>query len=70
MSSSGANNKANEKMKLAPVRSLNDFLLDSKKYISPPFNDIKRFNNRVTSNLLYYQTNYIGLSAVVFVLFS
>lgn len=65
-----SSNKHNEKMKLAPVRPMNDFLLDSKKYLSPPFNDLKRFNNRVTSNLLYYQTNYFALSTAVFLLFS
>lgn len=70
MSSGGANNKAAEKMKLAPIRSVNDFILDSKKYLSPPLSDMKRFNNRLTSNLLYYQTNYFAFSFVVFVLVS
>lgn len=62
-------NTKSEKMKLAPIRSFNDFLLDSKKYTPPAFNDLKRLNNRVTSNLLYYQTNYFGISIVVFLLF-
>ena len=56
-------------MKLAPIRSLADFLLDAKKYRLPPFDNLKRFNNRVTSNLLYYQTNYFAISAVIFSLF-
>lgn len=64
-----SSNTKSEKMKLAPFRSMNDFLLDSKKYTPPTFNDLKRFNNRVTSNLLYYQTNYFAISAVVFALF-
>lgn len=56
-------------MKLAPLRDLNDFLLDTKKYIPPALNDLKRFNNRITSNLLYYQTNYLALSVTIFLLF-
>lgn len=64
---SSANAKS-EKMKLAPLRSVNDFLLDSKRYLPPTFSDLKRFNNRVTSNLLYYQTNYLAISAVIFLL--
>lgn len=68
--SSGNKHPNGDKMKLAPVRPLNDFLLDSKKYLAPPFNDLKRFNNRVTSNLLYYQTNYFALSTAVFLIFA
>lgn len=59
----------NESMKLAPVRTFNDFLLDTNKYLAPPLNDLKRFNNRCISNLLYFQTNYIALAAVIFALF-
>lgn len=58
-----------EGLKMVPIRTLGDFLLDSKRYLPPTFNDLKRFNNRVTSNLLYYQTNYIAVSAIVFSLF-
>lgn len=56
-------------MKTVPIRSMSDFLLDSKKYLPPPFNDLKRFNNRVISNLLYYQTNYFVTTGFVFTLF-
>ncbi|KAK5967637.1 hypothetical protein GCK32_013359 [Trichostrongylus colubriformis] len=34
----------------------------------PPYNDLPRWNNRIISNLLYYQTNYFALFAVLFVL--
>lgn len=54
---------------MVPFRNLNDFILDSKKYSAPSFSDLKRLNNRVISNLLYYQTNYFALSAIVFSLF-
>lgn len=59
----------NEPLKMVPFRNLNDFVLDTKKYSAPQFSDLKRLNNRVTSNLLYYQTNYFALSAAVFSLF-
>lgn len=55
--------------KSIPIRSMNDFLLDSRRYIPPTFNDLRRLNNRITSNLLYYQTNYFAVSAIVFSLF-
>lgn len=58
-----------EGMKLAPFRDLNDFVLDTRKYIPPAINDLKRLSNRITSNLLYYQTNYLALSVIVFSLF-
>lgn len=58
-----------ESLKPTPLRPVADFLLDSKRYISPPVSDLKRLNNRVTSNLLYYQTNYFGVSAVFFLIF-
>lgn len=59
-----------ERFQIAPMRSLNDFVLDTKRYLPPTFNDIKRFNNRVVSNLLYYQTNYLALSSFVFIIFT
>lgn len=35
----------------------------------PPVNDLKKWNNRVVTNLLYYQTNYFSI-ALMFVLLS
>lgn len=64
-----SSNAKSEKMKLAPFRSMSEFILDSGKYTPPTFNDLKRFNNRVISNLLYYQTNYFAISVAVFGLF-
>uniref|UniRef100_A0A9J2P421 PRA1 family protein n=1 Tax=Ascaris lumbricoides TaxID=6252 RepID=A0A9J2P421_ASCLU len=31
----------------------------------PPFRDLPRWNNRITSNLLYYQTNYFAIILVL-----
>ena len=37
---------------------------------APPFNDFPRWNNRIISNLLYYQTNYIASFLVFFLISS
>lgn len=51
-----------------PMRSLNDFLLESARFQLPNFNDFEKWGNRVVKNLLYYQTNYYAMWAVIFVL--
>uniref|UniRef100_A0A0K0CY59 PRA1 family protein n=1 Tax=Angiostrongylus cantonensis TaxID=6313 RepID=A0A0K0CY59_ANGCA len=33
----------------------------------PPYNDLQRWNNRIISNLLYYQTNYFAFFALLFI---
>lgn len=55
-------------MQLTPLRSLNDFALESARFQLPAFNDFEKWGNRVVKNLLYYQTNYFVLWAVVFTL--
>ncbi|KHJ77143.1 hypothetical protein OESDEN_23237 [Oesophagostomum dentatum] len=34
----------------------------------PPYNDLPRWNNRIVSNLLYYQTNYFLIFASLVIL--
>ncbi|RWS26722.1 hypothetical protein B4U80_00715 [Leptotrombidium deliense] len=58
-------NQLLEGMEVAPLRSLNDFLLDS-TFQLPNFQDLKKWANRVNSNLLYYQTNYFISSIIIF----
>ncbi|VDM29060.1 unnamed protein product [Toxocara canis] len=36
----------------------------------PPFRDLPRWNNRILSNLLYFQTNYFAITLVLVVLSS
>jgi len=48
----------------APLRSLDDFLLESARFQLPSFGDFEKWGNRIVKNLLYYQTNYFILSAV------
>ena len=54
---------------VAPIRSLNDFLLQGARFQIPNFNDYNAIENRILNNLYYYQTNY-GLSMLsIFFLF-
>lgn len=53
---------------LAPLRSLDDFLLESARFQIPNVRDLEKWGRRVTSNLLYYQTNYFLMSLVIFVI--
>jgi len=56
-----------QELRLAPIRSLNDFLLDATWNV-PNFSDIQKLNNRVVSNLIYYQTNYFVFGIALFLL--
>ncbi|XP_066581273.1 PRA1 family protein 3 [Prorops nasuta] len=51
---------------LPPLRSLDDFLLESARFQLPNVKDLEKWNNRVVNNLLYYQTNYFFMSIVIF----
>jgi len=53
-------------MKFAPLRPLNDFLLDSARFQLPNFSDLERWNKRVENNLVYYQTNYFLVAIIMF----
>lgn len=48
----------------APLRSLDDFLLESARFQLPNLSDFEKWGNRVVKNLLYYQTNYFILAAI------
>ena len=83
-----------ERLQIAPIRPLDDFILQTDRFkvsvfiIStrsrshgnvscnhfsslffsfqlPDFNDLNKLNNRMTGNLLYYQTNY--LISIIFI---
>lgn len=55
-------------VEIAPLRPLDDFLLDSARFQIPNFKDLEKWGNRVTSNLLYYQSNYFLLASAIFVI--
>jgi hypothetical protein len=46
-------------IKFGPFRPINDFIATATDYRIPDFSDLDRINNRITNNLLYYQTNYL-----------
>ncbi|KAK7916374.1 hypothetical protein WMY93_012135 [Mugilogobius chulae] len=56
------------KVEITPLRSWDDFFPGSERFAKPDFNDMVRWNNRVVSNLLYYQTNYLLLAVAVFLI--
>ena len=53
---------------LAPLRSLDDFLLQSARFQLPNFNDFDRWSNRIQQNLVYYQSNYFLMMLAIFLL--
>lgn len=58
-----------EQMQFAPFRSLvGDFFGQAENYAVPDLKDLARLSNRITNNLLYYQTNYFLVFLVIFVL--
>ncbi|XP_042265002.1 PRA1 family protein 3-like [Thunnus albacares] len=56
------------KMELAPLRPWDDFFPGRDRFAKPEFGDLTKWNNRVISNLLYYQTNYFAVAVVVFLI--
>ncbi|XP_059800284.1 PRA1 family protein 3-like [Hypanus sabinus] len=55
-------------VKFAPLRAWDDFLFGSTRFAQPDFRDLAKWNNRVVSNLLFYQTNYFVVAVCVFLL--
>ncbi|XP_034760001.2 PRA1 family protein 3-like [Acipenser ruthenus] len=55
-------------IKIAPLRPWDDFYPGTDRFAKPDFGDLTKWNNRVVSNLLYYQTNYLALTIVVFLI--
>lgn len=54
---------------LPPLRTLDDFLMGSARFQMPNVQDLDKWGNRVTKNLLYYQTNYFVMAIIVSLLF-
>lgn len=55
-------------MQFAPFRELSDAIGQAENYAIPDFRDLARLSNRITNNLLYYQTNYLVFFLIIFVL--
>ncbi|CAH1990741.1 unnamed protein product [Acanthoscelides obtectus] len=60
--------KDQSEFEIAPLRPLDDFLLEAARFQVPNFRDLEKWGNRVTSNLLYYQTNYFLMAIIIFML--
>ncbi|MCJ8729321.1 hypothetical protein PDJAM_G00104810 [Pangasius djambal] len=56
------------KVELTPLRPWDDFFPGSERFAKPDIRDLPKWNNRVVSNLLYYQTNYMAMAVVVFLI--
>lgn len=56
------------KVELTPLRSWDDFFPGSDRFGKPDVKDMARWSNRVVSNLLYYQTNYLVVAVAVFLI--
>lgn len=54
-------------LQIAPLRKLDDFIFDTSRFQLPDFKNLERLNHRITSNLLFYQTNYFIAIVVLFV---
>jgi len=55
-------------VQVAPIRGLNDFLLETDRFKLPDFSNLVKWNDRIIGNLLYYQTNYMITVIVIFAL--
>lgn len=55
-------------MQFAPFRTFNDLVGVAENYAVPDFKDLARLSNRITNNLLYYQTNYFLIFLAIFVI--
>lgn len=60
-----AKSLSDNKCELPPLRSLNDFLLESSRFQLPNFKDLEKWSNRVVNNLVYYQTNYLYMGILI-----
>ena len=59
-----------EQLQFAPFREYKDFIGQAENYAIPDIRDLQRLSNRITNNLLYYQTNYMLFFGALFVLIS
>lgn len=53
-------------MEIPPLRSLDDYILESARFQLPNLKDLDKWGNRVVNNLLYYQTNYFFTYVIIF----
>jgi len=54
-------------LQIAPLRKLDDFLLDTARFQLPDLKNLEKWNHRIAANLLYYQTNYFIAIVIIFI---
>lgn len=59
-----------DQIQFAPFREAKDFFGQAENYSIPDVRNLERLSNRITNNLLYYQTNYMVFFVALFVLIS
>ncbi|RNA29978.1 PRA1 family 3 [Brachionus plicatilis] len=59
-----------DQVRFAAFRKLEDFVGKAENYAIPNFSELERVNNRMSQNLLYYQTNYFVCFLAIFLLMS
>uniref|UniRef100_A0A0R3S5G3 PRA1 family protein n=1 Tax=Elaeophora elaphi TaxID=1147741 RepID=A0A0R3S5G3_9BILA len=52
-------------VQVPPLRNFSEFFCDKSRFEIPPFRDLAKWNNRMLSNLLYYQTNYFTFMSLI-----
>ncbi|CAG9530188.1 unnamed protein product [Cercopithifilaria johnstoni] len=52
-------------VQIPPLRNFREFFYDRSRFEIPPFRDLAKWNNRMLSNLLYYQTNYFAFMLLI-----
>lgn len=57
--------KFSDEVQIPPFRNLDEFLLGRARFQLPPFRDFPKWNNRILTNLLYFQTNYFAIMLAV-----
>lgn len=61
--------KFSEDIQVPPFRKMDEFILGRARFQLPPFTDLPKWNNRILTNLLYFQTNYFAIMLVVILLY-
>jgi len=61
-----ASGKGSESVAVAPLRTLDDFILKEANFQVPNFQDLDKWGNRVYNNLIYYQSNYFLMALSLF----
>jgi len=57
-------------IEIAPLRSLDEFILGESRFQAPDLNNPEKWVNRIVNNLLYYQTNYFISALLIFLMIS